>query len=427
LAPIFLMAVVASAITLWPQTSDAAATADPQFARTWPERVATSGDAVWFYLGKLLWPHPLIVIYPRWRIDASQWFSYLPLLAVIVVMLILWFKRETRFRLCFFALSYFLVVLSPFLGLIDQSFWRYSFVEDHLQYLACMGPLALAGAGLAQLAEFVIPGRPWLQSTLGAGVLLVLGMLSWQRSWAYENEESLWTDTLAKNENCWVGHNDLGVDLFQKGQVDEAIAQFQKALGINPNYEEAHCNYGAALFQKGQVDEAMTQYQKALEINPNYSDAYFNLGNAFVKKGQPDEAISQFQKAIEINPNYTVAYNNLGLMLVRKGQFDEALAQFQSALKINPNYGDALSSLGNILLIRGRVDEAMARFKKALEINPNDSNVHFNLGLAFFQKGQLAKAISQFEDVLRMNPNDSDAQKNLAKAQAMARQVHGSK
>jgi len=259
----------------------------------------------------LVWPHPLLTVYPRWRIDVGQWISYLPLLAVIIVLFILWRKRETRFCPCFFALSYFLVVLSPFLGLIDQSFWRHSFVEDHLQYLACMGPLTLAGAGLVRLVEFVIPGRLWWQSTLCAGLLLILGMVSWQRTWAYESEETLWTDTLARNPNCWVGLNNLGWVLFQKGQVDEAIDYYQKALEINPNFANAHNNLGVALMQKKQVDEAVAQWQKALEINPQYADVHNNLGVALIQNGRINEAIAQFQEAVRFDPGNSRNQNNL--------------------------------------------------------------------------------------------------------------------
>ena len=243
-----------------------------------------SGDVIWFYLGKLVWPHPLIAIYPRWQIDAGQWFAYLPLLAAIIVLFVLWIKRESWSRPCFFAFAYFLVALSPFLGLIDQSFWRYSFVEDHLQYLASMGPLALAGAGMVWSAEFAIWRRHWLQLSLGAGLLLILGILSWQRAWLFESNDSLWTDTLTKNPNCWLGHNNLGGALYQKGQVDEAIAECQKALEINPSFVEAHFNLGTALFQKGQMDEAMAEYQKAVKINPSHADAHYNLGYVTCKR-----------------------------------------------------------------------------------------------------------------------------------------------
>jgi protein O-mannosyl-transferase len=88
--PFFLMSIVASAVSIWTQGLQMAAVSDPQWARTWPQRVATVGDAFWFYLGKLLWPHPLVAIYLRWQIDAGEWSSYLPLAAVIISFCLLW-------------------------------------------------------------------------------------------------------------------------------------------------------------------------------------------------------------------------------------------------------------------------------------------------------------------------------------------------
>jgi len=361
---------------------------DPQRVRTWPERLVTVGDAVWFYLGKLVWPHPLITIYPRWQIDAGQWESYLPLLGVIIGLFILWLKRESWSRSWFLVFAYFLAALLPVLGLVDHSILRYSLVFDHFQYLASMGPFALAGAGMAWLGNFAVPRGSWLQSTLVAGVLLLLGILSWRRTWVYESQETLWTDTLARNPNCWMGHDSLGSAVLQRGQVDEAIAQFQKALEINPNDAEAQNNLGWVLFQKGQVDEAMAQYQKALTSNPNYTLANDNLGLALLRKGQVDEAMVQFQRASVINPNDLDAHNNLGMVLAQKGQVDQAIIQY----------------------------------RKALEINPNSDTVHYNLGLVLFQENLVDEAIAQFQEALRLNPNNNDAQNSLAKVQAMVRQ-----
>ena len=425
--PVFFMSVVATALSMWSYIAGKPAIGDPQWARSWPQRVAASGDVIWFYLGKLVWPHPLITIYARWKIDADQWFSYLPLLGVIVVLFILWLKRETWLRPAFFAFAYFLVVLSPFLGLIDQAFWRLSFVEDHLQYLACMGPLALAGAGMVKLVNFIIQNKPWLQSTLGAGLLLILGGMSWQRAWAYESEETLWTDALAKNPDCWIGYNNLGAAFIQEGRLDDAIVQYHKALTINPNYDDASFGLGVALSQMGRMDAAMVQYHKALKINPNSVEAYINLGTALQQKGRLDEAIAQDQNALKINPNSTEAHNNLGDFLLQKGRLDEAIIQFQKALEINPNIIEAHDNLGAILLKKGRVDEAMTEFQKALEINPNNAEALINLGVAFFQKGHADEAIIQLQKAVRLNPNDVTAQKNLATMQAMARQVPGSK
>ena len=392
--PIFLMSIATSALSIWTQgLALAQATTDPQLLRTWPERLATAGDAVWFYLGKLLWPHPLITIYPRWQIDTTQWVSYLPLLAVIVILSIFWLKRALWSRACFFAFAYFIAALLPVLGLIDNPIFRFSLVFDHFQYLGSIGPLALAGTGLAWFADFIIPKKPWLQSTLCAGLLLILGMASWQRTWAYQSQETLWTDTLAKNPNSWLGHCNLGLALFQQGQVDDAIAQYQKAVEIYPNYVAAHYNLGNALLQKGQLDTALAQYEKAVEIDPNDAAAHINLGNAFFQKQQLDEAVAQFEKAVEINPNDAEAQYNLGNAFFQKGQLDEAVAQFQ----------------------------------KALKIDPNSFATHYNLGGAFYQKGQLDEAITQFQEVLRLKPDFSPAQDNLAKVQALVRQREGNK
>jgi len=414
--PVFLMSIAASALSIWTQNLHLGAHIDPQFVRSWPERLATAGDAVWFYLGKLIWPHPLITIYPRWKIDAGQVVSYLPLLAVIVVLFILWLKRDSWLRPCFFIFAYFLAALLPVLGLIDNPIFHYSLVFDHFQYLASMGPLALAGAGIVRLSDFVNPGKSWLLSSLCAGLLLILGLLSWQRAWVYESHETLWTDALAKNPNCWVGHGNLGEAFFQKGQVDKAVAQFKTALEINSNYADAYNNLGAALAQKGQVDEAIAQFQKALRINPNYVNAHSNLGVAFIQKGRVDEAMAQFRRALEINPNDAEAHSNLGAAFFQKGWVDEAMTQYQKALGINPNDGKAHYNLGFALVQRGQVDEAIVHFQKALELNPNDAKAHYNLGIALIQKERMDEAIVHFQMGLKIDPNNADAFINLGLA-----------
>jgi tetratricopeptide (TPR) repeat protein len=343
--PIFLMSIAAGAVSMWTQSLQLAAAIDPLERRTCLERLAMAGDEVWFYLGKLLWPYPLITIYPHWEIDAGKLVSYLPLLAMIVVLLVLWLKRETWSRPCFFVFAYFLVALLPVLGLVDNYIFCYSLIFDHFQYLASMGPLALVGAGLTRFSEFAIPGKFGLQSALCAGLLLILGVTVWQRACIYESQQTLWTDSLSKNPNCWVGRYNLGTVVLRKGDADEAVAQFQKALEINPNIADIHYNLGMAYVQKGEVDEAMAEFQKTLEINPNHARAHNNLGNALMQKGQVDDAIVEYQKTLEIDPNHASSHNNYGVALLQKGRVDEAEAQFLEALRINPDFGDAQSNL----------------------------------------------------------------------------------
>jgi protein O-mannosyl-transferase len=345
LAPIFLMSLAATVVSIWSQGLKLGRAADAQWVTTWPERLVTAGDAVWFYLGKLVWPHPLIFMYPRWQIDAGQWTSYLPLLAVIGVLFILWLKRDSRSRPWFFVFASFLVALLPALGLADNYIFRYSFVFDHFQYLASMGPLALLGAGLVRFSDFVMHEKQWLQSSLCAGLLLILGLVSWQQVGIYKNSETLWSDTLAKNSACWAGHYNLGNAFARKGQLDEAMAHFQKAVDLNPNYAEAHNNLGIALSEKGRAADGMAEFQKALEIEPNNFDAHSNLGEALLKEGRLDEAIVQYQEALEIYADDADDHCSLGEAFLKKGQGNEAIPQFEAALRLKPDWVEAQDNL----------------------------------------------------------------------------------
>jgi tetratricopeptide (TPR) repeat protein len=430
--PILLMSVAASVLAVWTQTLQPGIQADPQWVRPWPQRLATAGDAVWFYLGKQLWPHPLITVYPRWQIDAGQWISYLPLAVVILLLLILWlFRNVPWICACFFAFAYFLAALLPVLGLIDPFISRYSLVFHHFQYLASMGPLALAGTGLARALHIVFrnrltptcPTKPWQSwirpqwTVLPAVLPLVLGVVSWQRTWDYRSEEILWTDTVAKNPDCWLGHYNIGNALAQKGQIDEAITEYRRSLEIYPNYAQARTNLGNALFKKGHLDEAIAQYQKSLQINPNLAVAHANLGNALFQKRQPDPAIEQYQLAVKADPNYAQAHGNLGVALFLKGELDEAIAQYQKALDINPNYAEVRTNLGNALLQKGQLDEAIKQYQTAVKSSPNYALAHANLGVALLQRGELNHAITEFQEALRLNPSLSPVRERLARAQ----------
>jgi tetratricopeptide (TPR) repeat protein len=446
LAPIFLISVVASLWTIWEQSFHSGAMG-PEWAQTWPERFVIAGKVAWFYLGKLLWPQPLIFIYPRWPVAVPGIIAYLPVLAVAAGLFGLWLNRR-RTRPVFFAFAYFVVSLFPVLDFFKVYFFRYSFVGDHFQYLASLGPLALAAAGISMaLGRF--EKRSLLLKPVFCGVLLlVLGVLTWRQSGMYVNAETLWRTTIARNPGCSMAYNNLGlllqqrgqVDeafgyfrkaveippdneealdnlglaLFRKGQADEAIGYFRKAVGIQPDNEKALNNLGLALLQKGQVDEAMIHLQKAVEIQPNGKEAQNNLGSALLQKGQWDEAFAHFQKALEIQPDFAEAYDNLGLLLQQRGQVDEAIGYFRKAVEIQPDNEKALNNLGSALLQKGQWDEAFVHFQKALEIQPDFAEACYNLGFLSLRKGQSDKAIVYFQKGLKLQPNNVEAHKYLA-------------
>jgi len=376
-------------------------------------RLALAGQEIAFYFSKSVLPVGLLPVYPKWAVDPASPLHYLPWLVLGGVIGWFWTKRRSWGRHALLGLGFFLINLAPCPGFIPAPNMGYAWVMDHFLYLPIIGLIGLVVAVLGQAEERLAPSfRP-----VGVGaVVLVMILLGWEsRGYAglYINPETLWTYTLQRNPEAWPAYNVLGYALLQKGRMDEAITQFQKAAEIAPNEVEAYNYLGLAFAQKGQMDEAITQFQKAVEIVPNYVDAHNNLGNALLKKGQVDEAIVQCQKALEINPNFAEARINLGNALLQKGQVDDAIAQFQKALKIKPDYDIADYNLGNALVQKGQVDEAMVQYQKALEIDPNYADAHCNLGNALFQKGRVDEAMAQFQKAVEINPNNVDARYNL--------------
>jgi tetratricopeptide (TPR) repeat protein len=460
LVPFALISGLASLWTIFEQKFHAGAIG-VEWAQTWPERLIVAGRAIWFYAAKIVWPHPLIFIYPRWEINSSQLAAYLPVLAALAGLLALWSIRAKWSRAAFFAAAYYVVSLFPVLGFFSVYFFRYSFVSDHFQYLASMGPLALAGAGIVTAVRRLTrslplsrPGGPpvhvagvpaapfgktsaqlasdtdalqfsrnsiaavgWqalLLRAISGALLLLLVLLTWRQTAVYHDLVTLYTETLTKNPGCWMAHYNLGIALNDRGDTDGAVAHYRQAVELRPGYAEAHYNLGRLLAQKGQLDEAVAHYEKVLEINPADTEARNNLGVTLSASGRLDEAIAQYQKALAIRPDYADASCNLASALLSKGNLGDAIAYYSACTAQSPNQFEAQYNLANALSRMGRTDEAIAHYQKVLELRPENADARANLGSALLAKGRVRDAITQYRDALRVAPDSLAAQSNLA-------------
>ena len=362
------------------------------------------------YLGRTFWPVELAVFYPH----PGQWPAGQVMLAgVLVAGLCLgaaWLGR--RFPFAVVGWYWFVGMMIPVIGLVQVSNQS---MADRYTYLPLIGVFMIVAWGAGEVvARWELPKVVVGIAAGGVAVACAAGTEAQLGYW--RDSESLFRHALAVTKDNFVAYNSLGNALLEKGQVDEAIAHFQKTLEIQPDYADVHNNLGNALLQKGRVDEAIAHFQRALKILPNHELAHYNLGNALLQKGRVDEAINQFQKALEIRPDYADAHNNLGNVLLQKGRVDEAITQFQKALATQSDFADAHNNLGAALLEKGRVDEAITQFQKALGIQLNHSNAHYNLGNALLRKGQTDEAITHYQKALEIKPSDADTHNNLGTA-----------
>jgi protein O-mannosyl-transferase len=379
LVPFLFVSLIGSAWTVWEQKYHSGAIGQDWSQGFW-EHIAIAGKVFWFYLAKLIWPHPLIFIYPRWRIQADNSLEYLGTLAAIGLLIFLWRRRNGPLRPLFFVTAYYAVSLFPVMGFFSIYFFRYSFVADHFAYLASIGPLGGAGAFIWTSGRLLKNLPPIGHSLVCSLILALLVSLTWHQTEEYGNNAKLWRATISKDPACWMAYN----------------------------------NIGFADAKEGELDDAISEYERALDINPNYSDAHYNLGFAFQQKGQFADAVMQYERAIEIEPDNFEAHNNLGNILMLAGKLDESIVEYQKALNLNPNEVEAHSNLGNVLSQKGRYSEAIQEYQKALVLEPEYAEIHYNLGLLLSRQGQLAGAIKEYQATIQEKPTMPEPYNNLA-------------
>ena len=366
--PFVVLGIAMGLLTIWWERYHQG-TRGPLFALGLIERILVASRAVWFYLGKLFWPSNLTFIYPRWIVSPTEPLQYAWLAALGGLCAAIFFARRYVGRSLEVAALFFVATLSPVLGFIMLYTFRYTFVADHYQYLASIGPIALASAGITTLAASFKESR---HSIFGAAVCIVaaLAVFTWRQSTMYADIEALWRTTIARNPGCWMAHNNLGIVLSQKGEIDEAIAHYRKTLEMSPDFADADYNLGNALLQKGEIDAAILHCQRAVTIQPNDPEAQVALGNALFQKGLIDESIVHYQKALGIRPYYVTAHYNLSSAFLKKGEIDKAIFHCQAVLSAQPEHADAHTILASAFLQKGEIGNAIEQYKKTLEIAP---------------------------------------------------------
>jgi protein O-mannosyl-transferase len=387
IVPFVLLGICLGLVTIWWERYHQG-TQGQLFAIGIAERFLVACRALWFYAGKLLWPVNLIFSYPRWNISAANATDYVWPFATVALGAAIYFARRRLGRGPEVAALFFATTLGPVLGLIMLYTFRYSFVADHYQYLASIGPIASLAASIAMGADRVWKNEAFLRPLLGAALLAALGFLTWNQCKMYADSDTLWWTTIARNPQSWMAHNNIAINLAKEGKMDEAIAHYEKALELDPTYGEAHYNLANALVRLSRVAEAITHYEKAVELNPNNAMAFHNLGSVLAQGGRLDEGIAQYRKALALTPNNAAMHNNLGAALLRSGQLDEAMVHYQKALELNPENAEANYNLANALVQKNRFQEAVTYYNHVLRLNPGNAAARDRLNKVLQQLGR---------------------------------------
>jgi len=371
------------------------------------------------YMGKMIWPQDLAVLYPFpttmlpiWQITGAV----LLLVCVSVLVARVW-KQKPYFVVGWL---WFLGTLVPVIGIIQSGLWPA--MADRWAYIPLIGLFIMIAWGVPDLLSRWQHRRAFLAISAGC-ILSVLTMVTWMQLQYWQNSISLFEHTLNVTTDNFVMHNNMGLALQEQGKTDEAIGHYTDALKIKPDYADAHYNFGIALQEQGKIDEAIAHYTDALKINPDYAKAHYNLGIVRQKQGKIDEAIAHYAKAMKIKPDYVDARVNLAVALEEQDKIAEAIAHYTEALKIQPDDAKVYNNLGSILGRQGRFEEAIDHYSEALKIKPDYAKVHNNLGSILVMQGKLDEAISHYSEALRINPDDDDARARLQMIQTVLKKT----
>lgn len=414
LAPFFLLSAAAALWTIWEQRYHSGAEGEA-WNQSLLERGLIAGRVVWFYLAKLIWPEPLIFIYPRWEIAAGHASAYVAPLGLLAALGLVWRWRSTHTGAALlFAGVFFVALLFPVMGFFNVYFFRYSFVGDHFQYLASMAPCALAGAALARWRSSF---RPWMAAVL----LVVLGALTLRHSLGFRDEETLWRTTLARNPDAMMARINLGDTLGRLGRREEAIAIYAEVLRTRPDDAEVLNDLGALYVLTGRADTARELLERAVHLKPQKAEFHNNLGNALRGLEQFESALAAYRRARELNPLSVTARYNVGLTLAELGRHAEAVGELREGQKLSPRNGELLTALGRSLGHLGRTDEAVAILREAIQLTPSLGATHNGLGMVLVQGGRLPEALAAFEEAVRLDPGSVASRLNLGSALFSAR------
>jgi tetratricopeptide (TPR) repeat protein len=376
IAPYFVLAFTMGLLTIWWEKHHQR-TEMIALGLGFLQYLLIASKAVWFYAAKIFLPVNLCFSYPRWKIDPADPLQYLWLVPCLLTAFALWFWRKRLGRVPVAAVLIFLAALFPMLGFFDLYTFLYTFVADHYQYMASIALITLVVSAGSRLINCFGVRAAKIAPVLAVVLLFTFGTLTWRQSRVYTNLEALWRDTLRKNPDSWLAHNNLSHVLLTQNKLDEAQMHLRRSIELAQTapaihrYGLADAYYNLALVFRAQqkYDDAVEQLRRVLDIRPNDREANFDLLDILESQGRLDEAVAHYNRFIKVYPDDAVLYYRFAIVCLRRGDLDNAVEFAQRAVqKTNRKNPVILNLLAIVYAAENNYDQAVATAEEALKL-----------------------------------------------------------
>ena len=375
------------------------------------ERILIAAQAVWFYVGKLVWPTNLIVIYPHFDVSVDNLIAWLFVAAATGVFILLWICRHRIGKGPLAGVAIFVITLSPILGFVDYRYMEFSFVAERYQYLAGLGLITvLVGGAVHAMQPYITSFKPVAMG--GFAVLVVgLGVLTWRQAAIYQDGITFFRYIVAHNPTAYDGYHNLGSALFKADLIEEGYEASLKSLEHQPDKPTTHSNIAAALILKERHDEAEESLKRALELDPVNAAVWQNYGSLLLEQQRYEEALAAFHKANDLSPDSIPTHKGIVDSYYKLGHHTKVMEWTNRTLALTPPppIRDYLSELSvKVLLALGKIEEAEQRLLQVGRSGDSGQQIWRLLELqqTFTEQGNTEGASVYLRHILKLAEGD---------------------
>lgn len=383
------------------------------FRPPWSERCFMAGDAIAFYLGKLVWPTKLCADYgwyPQYMREQS-WFHLLGIVPVCVFAVALLVRRYSSLLLC---LLVFVAALSPVLGFVPFTYQSVSLVADRFAYLAMLGPALL----LARLTMRLHPGWIFAIATV---VVSLLGTQSWHQTRPWRTDLALAIHTREVNRRSIFAASTIAQQMMRQGEQERALELCLEIAQLNPHSSRALINLAQFYSFYGQNSAAIDLLQSALTLHSTSSLAHRLLAECMEDKGQLDQAVEHYrlaQKYGRQDENRIVLQMSEGSLLMRLERYPAAAEVFSRAIDSHSSPPIEMWLALAQARLRSHEDymalEATRRAEAAIDLSEKGSAPEIYVAIA-----QMYYELDQREDALRLGQRAIDIYRQFGNNQSL--------
>ncbi len=371
--PLFALSAIFSAVAIAVQSATGAASSLDRLPLG--PRLENTVVSLVRYLGKIAWPVDLSVFYPFPPGGLPAWKVAGAAAALIAISAIAFQQREKRPWLAAGWIWYLLTLL-PVIGIVQVGMQS---MADRYTYVPMIGLLIASG--------WEACAWPRVAAVPGVLVLAAWSVVTIRQIPVWKDGVALFTQALRADPENFVAHDNIGVELDQRGQFEEALHHYRETLRIKPGDRNGESNFALASFAKGE---------------------------RLIAAGKQEEALDVIREGLRYLPRHALARVHVGRILSAKQQVAEALREFDAAIEIEPSLAAAHMGRGVAMAQSNRPVDARSAFEKTVELEPANVEARFNLGIVLAVLGQTAMARTQFQEVIRLNPGFTPAREALA-------------